>query len=890
MTPRLSRLALALGFSLLALSGALAQPDKDKRPPGKKGKEKVEEPEDFRRFLKKPTTPLEYWNALQFERDVGRYDLAARYLRGLVGLLDKRPADDDLVRIVDKDGLTAVLSLRNVRRWSRDEKENKQALDDVETFIKAVTDAVRKRRSDPERIRENIKTLTATPEERAYATRELYKSGPYVVPYFLDALRDAEPRERLVLLQALGRMGPQTVDPLLAALDSRDTQLKLDILDILRRNHARDAERIVPHLWFLSASKTQPESVRKRATRALADFLDLPPSRLPPAKEKLTREAERYYRHRVDFANPSAVTVWRWDGRNVVEGWGKSRTVPASEAEEYYGLRFARQALALDPTYRPAQVLALSLAVDKAVGRAGLAKPLSSTDPDVYDLLARSDADLLVDVLERALEERRTGVALATVQALGARAEVRAKRPLRKGEPALVRALDYPDRRVQFAAAEALLRIPGPPARKTGPRIVEIFARALAARTNSTGEARKVIVAIRDDEWRSRVRASVEKAGADPVPVATGRDLMRRLRAASDVDAILLESALPDPTLPYLLGQLRADVDSARLPVLLAAVPESRASRDARARYGKALQRLELIREKTRPYDDAVRELEAEKAAKVKALEASKTIDPETRTESLRRLDARYAELKADVGRSYPDAVVLGRDVPRLEKDIQAALQTYDREARFREEALRRYVERSPNVTVVRATLLEEPDLLRQTLLTRLDEAGGALSPAEQKDYAERAVRHLADLALGTPPGYDVRPASGAILDALRAGKLSPEGQLDAIAAASRLPGTRAQTELAHVVLDRGRKTEVRLAAARALVRHIRSGTPALAGAEVRSLRELAAQPKLDPALKGAVSLVLGALESGDRATGERLREYRPTPAGVIPPPGEKKK
>src|SRR5205823_1819854 len=112
------------------------------------------------------------------------------------------------------------------------------------------------------------------------------------------------------------------------------------------------------------------------------------------------------------------------------------------------------------------------------------------------------NGDLLVDVLERALREHRTGVALATAQALGARAEVRAKRPLRKAEPALVRALYYPDRRVQMAAAEALLRIPGPPAPKTGPRIVDIFARALAAGTTAGAEGRKVLVAIRDDDWR----------------------------------------------------------------------------------------------------------------------------------------------------------------------------------------------------------------------------------------------------------------------------------------------------------------------------------------------------------------------------------------------------
>ena len=42
--------------------------------------------------------------------------------------------------------------------------------------------------------------------------------------------------------------------------------------------------------------------------------------------------------------------------------------VPATQAEEILGLWFARHALAIDPTYEPAQVLLLSLMVDKTAG------------------------------------------------------------------------------------------------------------------------------------------------------------------------------------------------------------------------------------------------------------------------------------------------------------------------------------------------------------------------------------------------------------------------------------------------------------------------------------------------------------------------------------------
>src|SRR5262249_3363006 len=157
---------------------------------------------------------------------------------------------------------------------------------------------------------------------------------------------------------------PETLPPILAAMDSNDPQLILDIINVCR---LRGAAAIVPELWYISAAKSAPEVVRIEAAKALGYFLGVDPSKLPPAKVALTREAERYYNHEARWPNPEAVTVWRWDGKRVVEGWPPGApTIPAWKAEEYYGLKYARQALALDPAYLPAQKVWLSLALDKA--------------------------------------------------------------------------------------------------------------------------------------------------------------------------------------------------------------------------------------------------------------------------------------------------------------------------------------------------------------------------------------------------------------------------------------------------------------------------------------------------------------------------------------------
>jgi hypothetical protein len=875
-------LLLALASFATAQRGKGKGKDKDKPAPAEG--EKAKDPEDYRRFFRKPETVLEFWNALQFEIDVGKYDLAARHLRGL---MDKKPTADELFEIQEKDGITPVLKLRTIRKWSSDKKVNDQATRDAADLVREITQAVRKKLADPDRIKANIRKLSATPEERDFALRDLYRSGAAVIPHLLDALSHAtEARERLPLLQGLRRLGPETVPPLLAALDSDDSTLKLDILDILRARHVRQADKIVPHLWFLSASTAQPRSVRKKATKILSDFLDLPAARLRPARVALTRQAELYYRHKADLGDPRAVVVWRWDGKTVVQGWPGAPTVTATQAEEYWGLRYARQALQLDPAYRPAQVVFLSLALDKAMDRGGPTEPLAKTERKVHDLLSKANFELVSSVLERAMKERRTGVVLACTRSLGERAAVRAKRPTGRGEPTLVKLLEYPDRRVQLAAAYALLGIPGTPTPRTTTRIVEILARSLTSDAAAEGK-RRILVALGDEGWRDRVAETVRAIGNKAVPVATGRAALREVRAA-DVNAILLESTLPLPGLASLLAQLRADKDAAPIPVLLAAVPETRTARDLVARMRKARARLDAINRRTRNYRMVLRSLEAEHAAAAREIKTNKRLGADDRVKALRTLDVRYEEDISFTDRRYPEAKLLYKDVPRIQREMDRINAAYVREVLVREEQLTRFVARYRNVWVVPLEVFADPRGLGEALALRLGESAVALTPAEQKQFAEKAIATLARLAEGSPAGYDVRPAAGVILAALRSTTLSKDGQKAAVRAAGRLPGEKAQSELASVVLASGRDIEVRREAASALIRHIQKYRLALTGTQIKPLRTLAGEAKLDATLKARLAVLQGSLSRSARRTGERLRDFKPDPpAGVLPPPKE---
>ncbi len=214
----------------LGLSAALAQDPAMGKGPMVPGINDATRPgEDYRRFFKKPTTSAEFWAAMQFELDIGKYDLAAGLLHGMLAL---KPTEAELVQIHQRDGMASFLKLRLLREWVKvppfDEKRylgtiaylekinedvnkianlreqmhkekkaradaiklNEEANKDVEELIKLVTTAVKNHLRDPVRINKWVQHLKASPEERVYALKELYASGALVVPYLL---KDAAP-------------------------------------------------------------------------------------------------------------------------------------------------------------------------------------------------------------------------------------------------------------------------------------------------------------------------------------------------------------------------------------------------------------------------------------------------------------------------------------------------------------------------------------------------------------------------------------------------------------------------------------------------------------------------------------------------------------------------
>jgi CheY-like chemotaxis protein len=404
----------------------------------------------------------------------------------------------------------------------------------------------------------------------------------------VDELRQT--REQAVysgLLETIPVLEGTTMSGWVAALDGLTPDMQYGVVssialreDVLNLQTLAQSD-LSGFLWKIMA--LPPE--QSPALRALAEKLL---SRLHPGikidakfpEEQLTALARTFYDHTARYAgtrnngdgSPRTVPMWVWDAKS--SKLLKYDEVPIGQAEEYYGLRYARWVLEAKPGYEPAQGLLIAIAAERAIERAHFGN-LAKTEPGVFRLLSDAPSEVLADQLNRGLNQKRTSLALAMIQVLGDRADrVAATPPAGPGEKPslLVKALSYPDPQVQLAAANALLRSSVPVPSSARPLIVDILRRGVATEPGTTDDTMGTALLADPNKARADSTAALLRGLGYRVEVmSTGRDLLRRIARSSDFDVILIDHHTPNPELIDLIGQMQADSKTANRPTLVVA-------------------------------------------------------------------------------------------------------------------------------------------------------------------------------------------------------------------------------------------------------------------------------------------------------------------------------
>jgi hypothetical protein len=259
----------------------------------------------------------------------------------------------------------------------------------------------------------------------------------------------------------------------------------------------------------------------------------------------------------------TAVTVWTWDEQNQTIA---PVAMTPQEASLYRGAQLARDALALSPEDQEAQALFLGFALANAQHRAGYTAPLPTGPNTAYQLALASGAETVSRTLSQAMENGNTAAAVGALQALGQVATRTQLYGTQADRSPIVAALNYPDARVQFAAAATILELAPEHHIPSARRVVEILLRALG---NSGGPA---VLVIDPNPMRANdVAGLLQQMGfrGQPITRPTGQTGFNAAIERNDVELIAVQANVTEWTLSQTLANFRADSRTASLPILI---------------------------------------------------------------------------------------------------------------------------------------------------------------------------------------------------------------------------------------------------------------------------------------------------------------------------------
>lgn len=525
-------------IGLAALCGVLITPLGSRHAQG--------QPPGPESFAVDPKTPLELWGAIDYLTRTGQARKAVPYLTRF----NKSKLDDSTwIAIRDRYGAGSILRLDDdpaVRNYT-------------EPLIKSYTAAMRKVARSPGRIARLIGELTSTPEEQDFAVPRLREAGSYAVPQLAAAL--ARPAlstgDRALLVRNMGRLDRTAIPGIAAMLDSPDASLASDAATVLGLIGDPAA---LPFLAFPAAFAGGRPAVKTAAQAAFARLTGRPFSAQPAAPvQVLTAAAWAYHRHQVEFDDDPLV-IWKWD---AAKGAPAAVETSRSEAEAILGSRFAREALRLDPTDHAAQVAQISLALEKAIERTGYTA-FPAKDRATFEAAKASGAGVLVDVVKTAMADGKTDLAAAAVQALG-RATKREDLAGPRLSP-LVEALYAPGRRIQFAAARALVEL-DPKSRFPGSsRVVPVLSRFVLHQPTS-----RAVVIDYNPTRGSQIAGLLIELGYDSELETMPDHGFRAAAHSADVELILVSHDLFGAgwKLLDLLANLQADSRTSTIPIFV---------------------------------------------------------------------------------------------------------------------------------------------------------------------------------------------------------------------------------------------------------------------------------------------------------------------------------
>ncbi|GHT00763.1 hypothetical protein FACS1894139_17230 [Planctomycetales bacterium] len=364
-------------------------------------------------------------------RDAGypAADLSVKYAGQLAAELSK-------ITVADHRAIAAVAE--KVTRW----RERLQSIGNVPLLL--LTRAQRYEQQqlrDPKRLKQIVNNALLGGAAAQQSMLDVARLGVFAVPELLDALRDERNDARRTNAHfILLTMGPDALLPLCEALKTADPLLAQQICLILGEIRPAD-RRAIPYLKVIYDRSANVETARSAAGAALRSLTGQDPKDLLPAADYFLREANRYYLGGDDVDRELRAgqdTFWAWD-QELGDGGGlRQITVPRFALSDMFAEELTYRGLKLATDKTPFEILLASVFLQEKERVDTLDKLLAVEVLDHPDAIAlKKDAatwkqryernrrivytlgaEYLTGVLEKALRDGKTEVALAAMDAL----------------------------------------------------------------------------------------------------------------------------------------------------------------------------------------------------------------------------------------------------------------------------------------------------------------------------------------------------------------------------------------------------------------------------------------------------------------------------------------
>lgn len=418
--------------------------------------------------------------------------------------------------------------------------------------------AERKERSrDEGAIAQLVATATAADSDhgtrQAAINKLIAEHGEFAVPALADKLGNADDEEgQINAVYTLNQLGASAVLPLIELLKSSNELTVQNAAAAL--HHIGDSRADAYMLNLAGDSRVGVSTIAKAyvAKRGLKG----------DAVEMLLENSRSYLKGQIPAGGFSDV-VW-----TLVDDKLVATEIPALVFASELSKACARDAVAI----APASLEARSALAQANLGQANLieasiaqgdeaVKPLEAVAQDLKIAALASGVDSLRGALEAGMKQGMAPVAIGAINAL---AEVENMDSI--GQSALIKALDSTDKRIRYAAAEALVRATGGADVPSADRVVAVLADAVAEES-----VRHIQVIGETEASKAAVAAASSVRGTALASEANAISGMRSLLINPNVDVVVIHEILPDRLPEDVIGNVKKDSRMANTRIVIVA-------------------------------------------------------------------------------------------------------------------------------------------------------------------------------------------------------------------------------------------------------------------------------------------------------------------------------